>query len=106
MKTALRRKYSPSSVAPRNPRARRPVVDPEQCDGCLLCVEKCPNQALAAADKTGCGKCVRYCASMDVPCVPIVIRVLAGRCDGCGTCVDACPRGAISLPQASRAKKK
>lgn len=106
MKAAARRKTLRSRPSALKAEPGRPVIDTERCDGCRVCVEKCPNQALVVADRAGCGKCIRYCAILEVPCVPIVIRVLADRCDGCGSCVEACPLGAIEMKTPLRPKRR
>ncbi len=52
-------------------------VDPEKCDGCGVCVESCPLDALRLED----GKPVmRY-----------------DECWYCGACVEDCPRKALKL---------
>ncbi|KYH39334.1 MAG: polyferredoxin, heterodixulfide reductase subunit A [Candidatus Bathyarchaeota archaeon B23] len=48
------------------------------CDGCGVCVEVCPLDAIKLEDET--------------PRVDLV------SCDGCGACVSRCPRGALRLP--------
>ena len=53
------------------------TVDPELCDVCLECIERCPMEALSIdADY----------ASVDLD-----------RCIGCGVCVSTCPSNAIEL---------
>jgi 2-oxoacid:acceptor oxidoreductase delta subunit (pyruvate/2-ketoisovalerate family) len=54
-----------------------PVLDPEKCNGCMLCALCCPDGAVRAED----GK----------------VRFERDFCKGCGLCVKACRKGAISL---------
>jgi electron transport complex protein RnfB len=53
------------------------VVDPELCDGCEICVEKCQMDARAMADG--------------------IATVNLDRCIGCGNCVVLCPSNANRL---------
>ena len=52
------------------------TVDPERCDGCGLCVQRCFVGAMVLRD----GK----------------VKV-GDSCKGCGRCVEICPRQAVSL---------
>lgn len=56
-------------------------VDSLHCDGCGLCQEICPFEAVSAM----------HCAGGDVA------QINAGRCYGCGLCRGQCPAGAIRL---------
>lgn len=55
----------------------KPVVDPDNCTACGICVDECPNQALDLGDTA--------------------VLARPDDCDGCGTCADSCPNGAIEL---------
>lgn len=55
-------------------------IDPDKCDGCMDCVEACPNDA------------------MFLP--PGGSRPV--KCDLCGTCVEYCGMGALAVGQAIR----
>ncbi len=55
-----------------------PAIDLERCDGCGLCAQQCPGQA------------VQMQAGM-----PVIARPLD--CTYCGTCEEICPRRAIDL---------
>jgi Pyruvate/2-oxoacid:ferredoxin oxidoreductase delta subunit len=55
-----------------------PRLDPEGCNACEECVERCPATALAMSEH-------------DVP------RVDLDRCFGCGVCATTCPMEAFSL---------
>lgn len=54
----------------------RAMVDEAKCDGCGLCLDRCP---MAAITLNG------------------TARINVATCKGCGACVAACPRGAIDL---------
>jgi len=56
-----------------------PELDPAQCDGCGLCVERCPTGALAMQGA-------------------LAIIARPDLCSYCATCEDICPAGAIALP--------
>jgi Pyruvate/2-oxoacid:ferredoxin oxidoreductase delta subunit len=84
--------------APSRPsRAPSIIVSHALCDGCGICIARCPKGALVKPGDTGCAKCVKYCSVMDVPCLPARVVLVDGRCDGCGVCVSVCPRQAISI---------
>jgi electron transport complex protein RnfB len=53
------------------------TADPETCQGCGVCVERCQMEALQLRD----GK----------------VTLDADRCIGCGLCVSACPAGSLML---------
>jgi len=55
----------------------RSVIEPEACDACGICAERCPMNAV-----TGDGECM----SIDPK-----------RCIGCGVCLSTCPRDAIAF---------
>lgn len=62
--------------------AHSPVIDPQSCTACHLCLRICPEAALTliiAEDQ------------------PVAYRVDAARCTGCGLCVQSCEEGAISI---------
>jgi len=56
-----------------------PIIDLSKCNGCGVCVERCPTGALAMKDGQ-----------------PFMAR--PDLCSYCATCEDACPTGAIGLP--------
>ncbi len=55
----------------------KPVVV-DACDGCGVCVEVCPRNAISVEGET-----------------PVIDMV---SCNGCGACVSACPKGTLLLP--------
>jgi electron transport complex protein RnfB len=52
-------------------------LDPEVCQGCWTCLERCQMQALSADDDH--------------------VLLNTDRCIGCGLCVTTCPSGALTL---------
>jgi ferredoxin len=52
-------------------------VGKEQCTGCGICVDACPQEAISLND---------------------IAKVDPEKCTDCGTCVDECPNDAISMP--------
>jgi NAD-dependent dihydropyrimidine dehydrogenase PreA subunit len=54
-----------------------PVVDPNVCTACGICVDECPNGCYDLGD----------IAELNRP----------DDCTECGICVDSCPNGAISM---------
>lgn len=56
-----------------------PEIDPAQCNGCGLCVDRCPAGALVMQNG------LALIAHPDL-------------CSYCATCEDACPTEAIGLP--------
>jgi Fe-S-cluster-containing hydrogenase component 2 len=53
-------------------------VNKEECTGCGICVDTCPEEAITMDGDTA--------------------RIDAAKCTECGLCVDACPSGAITIP--------
>ena len=78
-------------------RAAIPCIAHALCDGCGICIVQCPTRALIEPGNTGCAKCVQYCTTMEVPCLPARVVVIDALCDGCGVCASACPHHAISM---------
>jgi ferredoxin len=59
--------------------AEIPVIDPQKCDGCGLCIGVCHLNALAIVNN-------------------IVTIIETVECDWCTDCELVCPTGAISCP--------
>jgi electron transport complex protein RnfB len=60
------------------------VLDPEACEGCWVCLERCQMGALVAEEGPAGSDPVRVVHDPD-------------RCIGCGLCVSTCPSGALRL---------
>ena len=54
-----------------------PIIDPEKCDGCGLCISVCSCQALVLVDN-------------------VVTIIATEECHWCTICEAVCPTGAIS----------
>lgn len=61
------------------------VVDTNRCKGCALCIEACPQQVIAMANK------------VNVSGYPFVEVVKAESCVGCAACGIVCPDGCITV---------
>lgn len=59
--------------------AERPKIDSEECTGCGICVDECPQE----------------CLELDSEDIAVLAR--SDDCDSCATCEDACPTEAITL---------
>ena len=57
---------------------KKPVINKDNCTGCGICVDECPNKVL---------KVVNDVAEQSKP----------ENCDGCGKCAEACPNEAIKM---------
>lgn len=58
----------------------KPIINTEECSGCGICVDTCPNGVLDLSD--------------DVATV-----VNEDECTDCGACVEECPMGAIEIEE-------
>jgi Pyruvate/2-oxoacid:ferredoxin oxidoreductase delta subunit len=85
------------SEKPAGARTAIPCITHSLCDGCGLCIARCPTKALIEPGNSGCAKCVKYCTTMEVSCAPARVVLLDALCDGCGACVLACPQHAIEM---------
>jgi Fe-S-cluster-containing hydrogenase component 2 len=70
----VNRHGNPDAIARSNYRA---VVDPDQCNACEICLDRCQVDAIGMVDD--------------------VAAVDEGKCIGCGLCVSTCPTEGISL---------
>jgi NAD-dependent dihydropyrimidine dehydrogenase PreA subunit len=60
---------------------KRPVIDPEECTGCGICIDECPNE----------------CLEFDSEDIAILAK--PETCDECATCEEACPTEAIKMEE-------
>jgi 2-oxoacid:acceptor oxidoreductase delta subunit (pyruvate/2-ketoisovalerate family) len=58
----------------------RPVIDEEECTGCGICTEVCPNEVLDLEEG-------------------IAVVVDEEACDGCGLCAEECPMSIIEIEE-------
>ncbi|MCK5039610.1 MAG: 4Fe-4S binding protein [Candidatus Aenigmarchaeota archaeon] len=63
-------------------RSKKPVWDKEKCKHCMICVNFCPDMAIATKKKEG--KLQRLETNFDY-------------CKGCGICAKECPFNAIKM---------
>lgn len=56
----------------------RPIIEEEECTGCGICVEVCPNEVFDLEEG-------------------IAIVVDEESCDGCGLCAEECPMSVIEI---------
>ena len=66
--------------------AHTALVDPVHCDGCGLCIEVCPYQAITLAEYRDASGEPRKTVTID--------QVL---CKGCGICQGACPKRGVRI---------
>lgn len=72
-----------------------PVVIPEKCRACKLCVQECPREIIRMVPKT---------AEVDIRCSShskgkVVVKVCSVGCIACGKCVKECPVDAIRIEE-------
>ncbi len=65
--------------------AIKATVDEEYCDGCALCVDVCPYNAITLVERA---------ATADRPAGKL-IRVNKAQCKGCGLCQGTCPKRGV-----------
>ncbi len=56
----------------------KPIIDSEECTGCGICIDSCPNEVLDLEDE-------------------LAKTVNEAQCDGCGTCEEECPMGCVEV---------
>ena len=72
-----------------------PVIDPDECAGCSLCIVNCPKGCLALTEPAFFGD-THTLAQLANP----------KDCIGCGLCANACPIDAIHLEKPSETKEE
>ncbi|MEA1927840.1 MAG: RnfABCDGE type electron transport complex subunit B [Candidatus Auribacterota bacterium] len=70
-----------------------PVVIPEKCRACKLCVENCPREIIRMVPKKS--KVEILCSSHSPG--KVVVKVCSVGCISCGKCVKECPVEAITI---------
>jgi heterodisulfide reductase subunit A len=64
--------------------AIKATVDEKYCDGCALCVDVCPYNAITLVDRAADGKAAGK-----------LIQVNKAQCKGCGLCQGTCPKRGV-----------
>ncbi len=64
------------------------MVHTDKCDGCALCIDVCPYQAITLIEVTADDRTAE-------PCLSIAINTAA--CTGCGICQGTCPKRGVSV---------
>ena len=62
------------------------VVNTNRCKGCSLCIEACPKDVIALADK-----------KVNVSGYPYIEPARPDDCIGCASCAIVCPDGCITV---------
>ena len=76
-------------------RARYIIED--KCNGCGLCAQKCPIEAIDAYNE---GLSERSAIYVDYPqAVPLKYKIDREKCIGCGTCYEICKAKAVAYDQ-------
>ncbi len=71
-------------------KSQKPILDPDKCNGCLICWLLCPDSAIAPA------QAVIASGSEAIPhAQEIALRL--DLCKGCGICAVECPVGALRM---------
>ena len=65
--------------------AIKAAVDKENCDGCALCIDVCPYNAISLVENTAEGEGKR------------LVVVNKAKCKGCGLCQGTCPKRGIAV---------
>jgi heterodisulfide reductase subunit A len=78
-------------------RRRSRYIIEEKCNGCGLCAQKCPIEAVDTFNE---GLSERSAIYVDYPqAVPLKYRIDREKCIGCGTCCEICKAKAIEYDQ-------
>ncbi len=78
-------------------RKRSRCIDEEKCNGCGLCAQKCPVEAVDLFNE---GLSRRSAIYVEYPqAVPLKFIIDRERCVGCGTCLEICKAKAIDYEQ-------
>ncbi|MEM3356212.1 MAG: CoB--CoM heterodisulfide reductase iron-sulfur subunit A family protein [Candidatus Bathyarchaeia archaeon] len=78
-------------------RKRSRYINEEKCNGCGLCAQKCPIEAIDAFNEGLSGRSAIY---VDYPqAVPLKYKIDREKCIGCSTCQEICKAKAVQYDQ-------
>jgi len=78
-------------------RKRSRYINEEKCNGCGLCAQKCPIEAIDSFNEGLSGRSAIY---VDYPqAVPLKFIIDREKCIGCGTCLEICKAKAVEYDQ-------
>jgi len=78
-------------------------IDAEKCNGCGLCAEHCPVEAIDSFNQ---GLSERKAVYIDYPqAVPLIFRIDRDKCIGCGLCENVCLADALNYSDAEQTRE-
>jgi len=78
-------------------------IDAEKCNGCGLCAEHCPVEAIDSFNE---GLSERKAVYIDYPqAVPLIFRIDREKCIGCGLCENVCLADALNYSDAEQTRE-
>jgi len=71
------------------------VINAARCSKCNRCIQICDVKAIIEKENYNCGKCIKYCLTMEVECTPGSFIINNLPCNQCDKCIEICPEKAI-----------